>query len=112
MNYQITFDPNGGDLGRADIRPVQPLEFIIIVPHVANILEGLYLSGDSKLPYRYAFEFPTHARQLAEIAMTGMKLPPHVKFYECDGLKLFAIRGASGGVVSGYVCYLITEEHI
>lgn len=112
MNYQITFDPNGGDLGRADIRPVQPLEFMLIAPHIANVLEGLYLSGESHLPYRYAFEFSNHDRKLIEIAMAGIKLPPHVHFYECDGMKLFAMRGASGGVISGFACYMITETHI
>jgi len=108
MNYQINFDPNGGDLGRAEIKPISPLEFQLLVPHIAHILECLHIAGLSRLPFKYAFEFPLHVRDQVFLSMLTMKLPSHVKFYECDGKKLFEMRGASGGVVSGLVCYLIT----
>lgn len=109
-NYQINYDPNGDDLGRAEIKPISPLEFRVILPHVAHILECLYVSGNSKLPYKYAFEFlaPTN-RDIIFFEMQNVKLPPHVKFYECDGKQLFEMRGQSGGVVSGLICYLVTE---
>lgn len=106
-----TFDPAGGDLGRADIRPITPLEFQLIVPHVAHILECLYVSGLSKLPFKYAFEFPVHTKDqllLAIATIETTKLPPHVLFYECDGKKLFEMRGQSGGLTSGLICYLVT----
>lgn len=110
MNYDITFDPNGGDLGRAEIRPVSPLEFQIILPHIAHMMECLYVSGVSRLPFKYAFEFPIHTKDSAWLVMSIAKLPPHVDFYECDGKKLFEMRGASGGVTSGFICYLVTHD--
>lgn len=110
MNYQVNYDPNGGDLGRANLRPIQALEFMIIAPHIADMLEGLHVSGNSRLPYKYAFEFTYHSKEEVIIVMNQLKLPPHVKFYDCDGQRLFEIRGQSGGVVSGFVCYLITGD--
>ena len=111
MNYQINFEGDGGDLGRAEIKPTQPLEFQIIVPHIAHILECLHISGNSRLPYKYAFEFPLHVKDSINIVINTIKLPPHVEFYECDGKKLYEMRGASGGVVSGLICYLITTDN-
>lgn len=108
MNYQINFDPNGGDLGRANIKPIHPLEFYVILPHIADILEQLHVSGNSRLPYKYAFEFNSHVKDMVMLEINSSKLPPHVKFYECDGKKLFEMRGASGGIISGFICYLIT----
>jgi hypothetical protein len=105
----ITFIKDGGDLGRAELKPISALEFQIIVPHVACILESLYNSKLSTLPYKYAFEFITHQRKMIEIGMEILILPPHVHFYECDGRKLFEMRGVSGGIVSGLICYLITD---
>jgi hypothetical protein len=110
MNYQINFDPAGGDLGRAEIRPISPLEFHVILPHVAHILECLHVAGHSRLPFRYAFEFPLHTKDMILMETMSASLPPHVAFYECDGQKLFELRGQSGGVVSGLVCYLITHD--
>ena len=110
MNYQITFDPNGGDLGRAEIRPIQPLEFMVLVPHIAHILECLHVSNLSKLPFQYAFEFPIHTKREVIIAIDTFRLPPHVSFYEVDGRKFFEMRGASGGIASGLICYLVTHE--
>lgn len=111
MNYNINFHEDGGDLGRAEIKPIQPLEFHIILPHIAYILESLHISGNSRLPYKYAFEFPVHTKDLVNLIISSFKLPPHVKFYECDGKKLYEMRGNSGGIVSGIICYLITTDN-
>lgn len=105
----ITYDPNGGDLGRALIKPIQPLEFLIIIPHVANILEELY-NGQHGLYFKYAFEFSSHWKDSIELVMKQIQLPPHVHFYEVDGKNLFEMRGASGGIVSGLICYLVTHD--
>lgn len=107
--FGINFDPAGGDLGRAEIRPISPLEFHVVLPHIAHILECLYLNGHSRLPFKYAFEFPFHVKDMVLMEIMGAKLPPHVMFYECDGKKLFEMRGASGGVTTGVICYLITQ---
>lgn len=104
-----TFSPNGGDLGRA-AEILTPLEFSVILPPVARILEYLYHTKLSKLPFKYAFEFHSSHKAQIELVMMTTKLPPNVGFYECDGLKLFQIRGASGGIVTSYICYLITED--
>ena len=106
----ITYNPNGGDLGRATIKPVSALEMALVIPHVANILEALELwKVPGELPFKYAFELPIHEKNSALIVINTSKLPSHVSWYEVEGRKLFEIRGASGGVASSYVCYLITK---
>lgn len=112
MNYQINFDPNGGDLGRAEIPLITPLEFHVILPHIAHILECLHVAGHSRLPFRYAFEFSHYHKDMVLMEMISARLPTHVKFYECDGKKLFEMRGHSGGIISGIICYLITDGQI
>jgi hypothetical protein len=109
-NYQITFDPDGGDLGRAEFKWITPLEFQIILPHIAYILECLYLMGNSRLPFRYAFEFPPTVKDSIFLVMKAIKLPEHVKFYEVDRNQIFEMRGASGGVAGNMICYLVTKE--
>src|SRR5438876_4372807 len=110
MTSQIIFDSEGGDLGRAELRPISPLELHVITPHIAHILECLYTSRLSKLPFKYAFEFPIHVKDEVLMTMNSMKLPPHVDWYQSDGRKLFEMRGPSGGIISGLICYLITKE--
>lgn len=107
----ITYDPNGGDLGRASIHPITALELQIIVPHVASILEELSVMF-KELHYKYAFEISTRDRDGAQFVIDKFKqcLRPSVAWYECDGLTLFQVRGPSDGVVSSYVCYLITSR--
>jgi len=107
---QIQFDPNGGDLGRAVNGYIEPLELSVVLPHVAHILECLHQHNNSNKPYFYAFEFSSHARKGIELVMENTKLPEHVGWYTTDGMKMFAIRGASGGVVSSMICYLVTKR--
>jgi hypothetical protein len=106
----ITFDPNGGDLGRASITHIHPLEFHVVIPHIADILESLHNIKISTLPFKYAFEFSSYYKDQILMEINTAKLPEHVSFYECDGKKLFEMRGASGGVVSGLICYLVTKD--
>lgn len=108
----ITYNPDGGDLGRASIKPITALEMQIIIPHVANILgelESRRVQGE--LPFKYAFELHSTERALAELVMksTSHSLPFNVFWYEIDGLNLFQMRSASGGIVSSYICYLVTK---
>jgi hypothetical protein len=105
---EITFNPDGGDLGRG-IFPITPLEFQLILPHISYMLEGLYQTG-TKLRYKYGFEFNMLDRKLVEMVILQTRLPPNVKWYETDGMKLFKIHGPSGGITASYICYLITGE--
>jgi|SRR3970040_1940202 len=107
---QITFNPNGGDLGRAEFKYVTPHEFRVIVPHIAHILECLYISEVSKLPFVYAFEFLFSYKNEISFIMETIKLPGHVKFYEIGSNQIFEIRGISGGVTANLICYLVTLE--
>lgn len=108
----ITYNPNGGDLGRAKIRPINALELQIIVPHVANILEELAVVELSEMPFKYAFEIHMNQKQDAALVIqaTSYHLPPHVFWYEVDGNTLFEIRGVSGGVATSCICYLVTKK--
>jgi hypothetical protein len=107
----MTFDPNGGDMGRASLRPISPFELYVLVPHIAHILQELYKSGLSKLPFKYAFEFPPHFKNelTNTIILAKAGLPQNVSFYEIDGKVLFEMRGQSGGVTTGFICYLYTH---
>jgi len=107
VNQSIQFDPNGGDLGRGNL--VEAVELSIILPHVAHILEELFKLNNSRLPYKYAFEFRSGARKAIELVMMGANLPDHVEWYETDGMKMFMVRSASGGVASTMICYLVTK---
>lgn len=104
----ITYNPEGGDLGRALIKPVSALEMKTVIPHVANILEELAVVNNEQ-HFRYAFELPMHEKDMALMVINTSKLPPHVQWYECDGRKLFEMRGVSGGIVSAHICYLVTK---
>jgi len=106
----ITFNPNGGDLGRANMGAITPFEFIFVVPHIASILQELHESGQSNLPFKYGFEFTLGYKNLLHYALGSVKLPPNVSFYEVDGTRLFEIRGASGGIVTTMICYLVTHS--
>lgn len=106
---QIQFDPNGGDLGRTALRCIEPLEFSVVLPHVAYILNALQQLGNSRLPYVYAFEFSSSARKGIELVMENAKLPEHVEWYNIDDLKMFQIRGPSGGLAYTMICYLVTK---
>lgn len=106
----ITFDPNGGDMGRADKGHMHPMEFHVILPHIANILEMLAVSKLSTLPFKYAFEFDSYYLHDFQLVIRSAKLPSHVAFYECDGKNIFEMRGQSGGVVHGHICYLVTKH--
>jgi len=105
----ITFDPNGGDLGRTTIKQVTPLEFQLIIPHIVEIFKGL-AALDLPLPFKYAFEFYSGNKEDALLVIHATKLPPYVKFYEIDGRKLFEMRGAAGGIATSFICYLITSK--
>jgi hypothetical protein len=102
-----TFDPDGGELGRAT-RVVTPLEFQLLIPHVAEIINALKVESPRKY-YVHPFEFRGEDKNCIELVILSAKLPSDVHFYETDGKKIFEIRGPSGGVVSSLICYLVTK---
>lgn len=111
MRQIFRFDPEGGDLGRG--RKVNTLELAVVVPHIADFISWLsYNKSDDmgNLQYSYGFEVHSTEKNLLIIAMLELenKFPRNVKWYETDGIKVFDMRGASGGIVSSLACYLIT----
>jgi hypothetical protein len=107
----ITYNPDGSDLGRAPIRPITALEMQVVIPHVANMLEELELRRtNEEFLFYYAFELNIHEKDAAMLVIRASTLPLHVSWYEVDGRRLFEIRGPSGGVVSAYICYLVTRN--
>jgi len=110
VQFNLTFDPEGGDMGRGSL--VTAEEFDILVPHIGYILECLFLGKYSELPFRYGFEFNMReAREIQNhILAFYSKLPTHVEFYETNGKSIFEMRGISGGVSSSGICYLVTKH--
>lgn len=106
----ITFDPDGGDLGRANIRPITALEMQIIIPHVADILNEI-AAREKGVHFKYAFELHLREKDAAMFVIhaSTYNLPPHVFWYEIDGKYLFEMRGQSGGITTAYICYLVTK---
>lgn len=109
----ITFNPDGNDLGRGD--RINPFEFYTIVPIIAKIFQALVdvarLKNDKEyVPYKYAFEFNPEERSLILSIMNNYesKFTKDVMFYTIDSRKLFEMRGSSGGIVSSMICYLTT----
>lgn len=107
------FDPDGGELGRAAVNLTTALELQIVIPHVASILNELAANDEKayyrQKPYYYGFELFMTERDAAQLVIMTAKLPPRVEWYQSNGQNLFEIRSASGGVVSKYICYLITK---
>jgi len=103
---------DGGDLGRGTF--VTPQEFPLLALRVAKILRELRLvlrNGFSDDIPCYGFEIRmAHKDTILEL-MPKIKdlIGDDVLWYECDGKTLFEIRGASGGIVSSYICYLISR---
>jgi hypothetical protein len=108
MSLLLKFDPDGGDLGRG--AKVTALELAIVAPHVANILQALYLQESNGVNhYKYGFEVYTGDSKNLELALNDIKLPTDVMWFECDKRRIFELRGASGGVTIGLACYLVTR---
>lgn len=107
----ITYSPNGGDLGRATIKPITALEMQIIIPHIASILDELAAMKISDLSFKYAFEIHMREKDAAMFVIhaSTYTLPPRVFWYESDDKTLFEMRGQSGGIVSAFICYLVTK---
>lgn len=114
MSLLLRFDPEGGELGRGV--KVTALELAIVAPHIASILQALHDQDRSSLvinepkPYKYGFEVWLGDARRLEIVLDDIILPKNVKWYTIDGGKrIFELRGLSGGVTSGLICYLITQ---
>lgn len=115
MSLLLRYDPDGGDLGRGV--KVTSLELAVVVPHIANILQALYddrglFFDNSKLPaYKYGFEVYLGDKNKLYLAISDLEkqLPKNIHWYECDGQKIFELRGASGGVTTALACYLVTD---
>lgn len=110
ISFKIQFEPNGGDLGRAAISHVSPLELQLVLPHVSAILEELWKLNNSRLRYVYAFEFAANCLHGIKLLMSTTRLPDHVEWYSVDGHNTFEMRGASGGIVSNHIIYLVTKS--
>lgn len=108
MKQKLTFDPDGGDLGRAEFVVQTATEFQLVIPHIASIFESIHQEGWSRLPVRYGLEFPVRLKNEIELLIPTIELPPHVDFFEVDGRRCFEIRGASGGVATSMICYVVT----
>ena len=109
---KLTFDPDGGDLGRGV--KVTALELTIVAPHIIEILQSLYNDSNlffdmTKFPsYKYGFEVYYTDKEKLSIAMDSIRLSDNVHWYTCDDRKIFEMRGASGGIISALACYLVT----
>lgn len=114
MNH---LDYDGGDIGYAD--GITPLVlFPALVREVAKIMSFLYMecrNGKMQTPtgnFSHGFKLRKEDSHFLKVLMDESKkeLPIGVVFYECDGKDLFEIRGASGGVTTAVICYLVTKN--
>ena len=102
----LMYDPESGDLGTGDL--INPEQFFFLVRFVEKILNDIKKEFEPKWPLKYCFKIGVSAELLKSLISRAEEVYG-VEFYSVDGIKVFGIRGESGGVVSAYVCYLIVR---
>lgn len=108
-----SFRPDGGDMGYPEL-PTSTIPFPVHVAKAAKLLtlsKALADVAGLELHFSYSFMLPLDVdeRKMNEL-VRSITLPYDVGWYTVDGRKLFEMRGASGGIASSKVCYLITIE--
>jgi hypothetical protein len=105
-----TFGPHG-DLGRATSR-TNAEEFVdkaikaaYFLREVANV--AFLQNFDVELGLSYSIEFPVGSVKQEVIENAEQSFPTGVRFYSINGQKLFDLRGASGGVTTAQICYVL-----
>lgn len=105
-------DLNGGDLGRAYDRCTRIENIPLLVKTIAELYSNLRSLVERPKALSYCFEVSTKDIKVLNYLVTGNldnQLSEGVRFYECDGHRVFDIRGASGGIVTSCCFYLIAE---
>lgn len=114
MNH---LDYDGGDVGFPD--GITPLVlFPALIREISKIMSFLYREireGKILTPtsnFSHGFKFRQEDTLLLNILINELKkeLPVGVVFYETDDKYIFELRGASGGIVTAVVCYLVTKN--
>lgn len=104
----MMFDPNGGDLGLSEV-VINPEQFLNLIPIIHKIMLDVKKEFNPDKPLKYCFRFGHQSNSLIYDLIHRAEEIYGVEFYSCDGKKVFEIRGISGGIVTGYVCYLIVR---
>lgn len=103
----LLVDVDNGEMPIGDRLEIS--EVPIVIKHVSSILNSI--ATDSLIPQgkimSYGFVVNAKYRAILDKVLDEINLPPRCKYYSIEGRKVFEMRGASGGVMTGVVFYLI-----
>lgn len=96
-----------GDMGLAlEITPL--LNIPIVLKIVIDVFKNLPILSDGK-KYSFCVRFEQSYRESVKHIITYHKFPSNVYIYDSDGLNIFDIRGASGGITTSCAFYIIGD---
>lgn len=96
-----------GDLGLAlEVTPL--LNIPIVLKTVIDIFKDLPVLPNGK-KYSFCIKTENEYRESVKHIITYHKFPLNVYIYTCDGLNIFDIRGASGGITTSCAFYIIGD---
>jgi len=110
MNPYI-FNPDGGELipsiGNTEIGQIP-----FLIMKIADVFSKLREIRPNDREFVYCIQFSPNYKDTVECMLLDMLrkgLPMGTTFYECDGRRIFEMRGATGGIVHSMAFYLITK---
>src|SRR5260221_2354168 len=110
---KLLFDPDGGDLSTANGNTkIEMIPFLVM--RVAEIFSSLLREGirPKNREFSYCIQFHPIYKKTVESILSDIEvegLPKETYFYQCDGNKIFEMRGASGGIAYSLCFYLVTK---
>jgi hypothetical protein len=102
---------DAGELPNSDITRVEQIPYLVM--RISQMLVDIkpHLKNSYMIPC-YSFTVRSEYKDTLEkmlIAIEREGLPKGAEFYECDGRKVFEIRGPSGGVMTAVSFYLVAK---
>ena len=105
------FSLDGGELKPAKYN-TRIEQIPLLVMRIAEVFSKLKEIKPEDREFSYCIQFRPEYRSTVESMLSDIEkegLPSGTSFYECDGKRLFSMRGAAGGVEYAMCFYLITK---
>jgi len=109
MNIIASID--GGDLGRAN-KITSFWDIPSTIEIAGNIFTNIRNQINKPMILSYGIEVSGYYKNIMEPLLLSMEirgLPEGCRFYKTDGIRIFDIRGVSGGIATSCIFYLICE---
>ena len=112
MITKYIVDKESGDLGISEQGNTQIEQIPLLVMRIADIFSKLSHLKTKKELFCYCIQFSSDYKDTVKSMLRDIKrvgLPEGTGFYEIDGINIFDIRGASGGISCACCFYLIAK---